>query len=218
MPISLLIADEHEVVRVGIKSMLAKSGIKVTAEATTGKEAVRLTKKHGPDVALFGIRMPEGDGLNTLGRIMLDQPDQPALMFSSYDNPAHVARAVALGANGFLHTTVTREKLVEAIRTAAAGQNTWTREGLWRVSGALATPRYSGDIEVSLTNREFEVLTHICDGLTNKEIALELEISCETVKEHVQHTLRGRSNAGRCVGRAEGFGVDSSLPAQGCVF
>ncbi len=190
MPISLLIADEHEVVRVGIKSMLAKSGIKVVAEATTGKEAVRLTKKHKPDVAMLGVRMPEGDGLNTLGRIMLDLPEQPMLMFSSYDNPSHVARAVALGANGFLHTTVTREELVEAIRTAAAGQNTWTREGLRRVSGSLATPRRSVDIDVSLTNREFDVLKHISDGLTNKEIASELGISYETVKEHVQHTLR----------------------------
>ncbi len=190
MPISLLIADEHEVVRAGIKSMLANSGIKVIAEATTGKEAVRLTKKHKPDVAMLGVRMPDGDGLNTLGRIGLDLPEQPVLMFSSYDNPSHVARAVALGANGFLQTTVTREELVEAIRTAATGQNTWTREGLRRVSGSLSTPRHWGDIEVSLTNREFDVLKHICDGLTNKEIALELGISYETVKEHVQHTLR----------------------------
>ena len=190
MPVSLLIADEHEVVRAGIRSMLANSGIKVIAEATTGKEAVRLTKKHKPDAALLGIRMPDGDGLNTLGRIRLDLPEQPVLMFSSYDNPSHVARAVALGANGFLQKTATREELVEAIRTAAAGKNTWTREGLRRVSGSLATPRHSGDIEVSLTGRQFDVLKHICDGLTNNEIALELEISYETVKEHIQHILR----------------------------
>jgi len=190
MPVSLLIADEHEVVRAGIRSMLAKSGIKVVAEATTGKEAVQLTKKHKPDVALLGVRMPDGDGLNTLGRIRLDLPEQPVLMFSSYDNPSHIAHAVALGANGFLQKTATREELVEAIRTAAAGQNTWTREGLRRVSGSLATPRHSGDIEVSLTGRQFDVLKHICDGSTNKEIALELGISYETVREHVQHTLR----------------------------
>jgi DNA-binding NarL/FixJ family response regulator len=141
-------------------------------------------------VALLGVRMPDGDGLNTLGRIKLDLPEQPVLMFSTLDNPSHAARAVALDANGFLHTTATREELVEAIRTAAAGKNTWTREGLRRVSGSLATPRHSGDIEVSLTNREFDVLKHICDGSTNKEIALELGISYETVKEHVQHVLR----------------------------
>ena len=190
MPISLLIAYEHEVVRAGIRSMLAKSGIKVVAEATTGKEAVRLTKKHKPDVALLGIRMPDGDGLNTLGRIRLDLPEQPGWIFSSYDNQSPVPRAVALGANGFLQTTVTREELVEAIRTAATGQNTWTREGLRRVSGSLSTPRHWGDIEVSLTNREFDGSKHLCDGLTTKQIALELGISHEPVREHVQHQLQ----------------------------
>ncbi len=190
MPIKLLIADKHEIVRAGIESMLANSGIKVIAEAATGKEAVRLTKKHKPDVAMFGIRMPEGDGLNTLGRVKLDLPDQSVLIFSCFDNPSHVARAVALGANGFLHATVSREMLVETIRTAAAGKNTWTRQGLRRVSRSLLTPRFSVDVDVSLTNREFDVLKHICDGLTNKEIALELGISYETVKEHVQNTLR----------------------------
>ncbi len=190
MPIKLLIADDHEVVRAGIKSMLANSGIKVIAEATSGKEAVRMTIKHKPDVAMFDIRMPDGDGLNALGRVKLDLPDQPVLMYSSYDNPSHVARAVALGANGFVHKTVTRERLIDAIRTVAAGENAWTREELRRVAGALATPRYSGDIEIPLTNRECEVLTEICNGSTNKEIAEVLTISYETVKEHVQHTLR----------------------------
>ena len=121
MPIKLLIADDHEVVRAGIKSMLANSGVKVIAEATTGQAAVRMTIKHKPDVAMFDIRMPDGDGLNALGRVRLELPDQPVLMYSSYDNPSHVARAVALGANGFLHKTVSRERLIAAIRTAAAG-------------------------------------------------------------------------------------------------
>ena len=190
MPISLLIADEHEVVRAGIKSVLADTDITVVAEAATGKEAVKLTLKHKPDVAMFDIRMPDGDGLQALGRVKLDLPDQPVLLFSSYDNPVYVARAVALGANGFILKTATRDVLIDSIRTAAAGQNTWTREALRRVSGALATPRHAIDIESPLTDRELEVLTHLCNGSTNKEIALELEISYETVKEHVQHTLR----------------------------
>ncbi len=190
MPIKLLIADDHEVVRAGIKSMLANSGIKVIAEATTGQAAVRLTIKHKPDVAMFDIRMPDGDGLNALGRVRLDLPDQPVLMYSSYDNPSHVARAVALGANGFVHKTVMRGDLIDVIRAVATGENVWTREELRRVAVALATPRYSGDTEIPLTNREYDVLTEICNGSTNKEIADVLKISYETVKEHVQHTLR----------------------------
>ncbi len=95
-----------------------------------------------------------------------------------------------LGADGFLHTTVTREHLVEALRTAAAGESVWTREELHRASRSLSTPQYSGDIEVSLTTRGIEVLTYICAGSTNDEIAEALNVSVETAKDHVQHTLR----------------------------
>jgi DNA-binding NarL/FixJ family response regulator len=83
-----------------------------------------------------------------------------------------------------------REELLKAIRSAAAGENSWTRDELRRVTGALATPRLNADVEVPLTQRESEVLRQLALGLTNKEIALALHISYETVKEHVQHILR----------------------------
>jgi DNA-binding NarL/FixJ family response regulator len=139
---------------------------------------------------LLDIRMPEGDGLNALGRIKLDRPEMPVLILSTYDNPTYVARAVALGANGFLLKGTSKDKLIEAIKGAAQGQNVWTRDELRRVTGALATPRLAADVEVPLTQRESEVLRQLAFGLTNKEIALALHISYETVKEHVQHILR----------------------------
>ncbi len=190
MAITMLVADDHEVVRSGVKSLVSGTEIKVVAEAATGEAAVRLTLRHKPDVALVDIRMPEGDGLNTLGRIKLDLPDQPVLMFSTYDNPTYIARAVALGASGYVLKGATRDDLLEAIRTAAAGESAWTREELRRVTGALATPRLSTEVEVPLTQRESEVLRQLAYGLTNKEIAQALHISYETVKEHVQHILR----------------------------
>ena len=191
MPIRLLIADDHEVVRAGIKSLVVGTDVKVIAEASTGEAAVRLTMKHKPDVVMLDVRMPDGDGLNSLGRIKLDRPEQNVLMFSSFDNPMHVARAVAIGANGWISKTATHERLLEAIRTAVDGESTWTREELRSMSGALATPRLSSDdIEVSLTQREGEVLRQLAQGLTNKEIAQRLHISYETIKEHVQNILR----------------------------
>jgi len=190
MPIKILVADDHEMVRMGLKTLLAGTDIKVIAEAATGEAAIRLTLKHEPQVVLLDIRMPEGDGLNALGRIKLERPNMPVLMLSTYDNPTYVARAVALGANGYLLKEASREKLIEAIRSAAQGENVWTREELRRVTGALATPRLTADVEVPLTQRESEVLKQLAYGLTNKEIALALHISYETVKEHVQHVLR----------------------------
>ena len=190
MPIKLLVADDHEVVRVGLKSILTGTDIKIVGEATTGEAALRLALKHNPDVVLMDVRMPDGDGLTALNRIKLDRPTMPVLIWSAFDNPTYVARAVALGANGYVLKSVGREKLLKAIRTAAAGENTWTREELRRVTGALATPRLAGDLEVSLTRRESEVLKQLALGRPNKEIALALKISYETVKEHVQNVLR----------------------------
>jgi DNA-binding NarL/FixJ family response regulator len=186
----LLIADDHEVVRSGLKSLLHGTEIDVVAEAATGEDAVRKTMEFELDVVLLDIRMPKGDGLNALGRIKLERPDLPVLMLSTYDNPTYIARAVALGASGYLLKSAGSENIVTAIRRVAAGENIWTREELRRVTGALATPRLAADVEVPLTQRESEVLRQLALGLTNKEIAQALSISYETVKEHVQHILR----------------------------
>jgi len=190
MGISLLIADDHEVVRWGLASLLADTDIEIIAEASTGEEALKLALKRKPDVVLLDIRMPNGDGLTTLGRIKLDRPEMPVLMLSTYDNPSYIARAVALGAAGYVLKGSSREELIQAIQVAATGDTVWTREELRRVTGALATPRLASEVEVPLTKRESEVLNQLALGLTNKEIAQTLHISYETVKEHVQHILR----------------------------
>jgi len=188
--IRLLIADDHEVVRCGLKSMLAGTEVKVVAEVSTGSAAVKYAIENEVDVVLMDIRMPDGDGLTALGRIKLDKPDMPVLVLSTFDNPTYVARAVALGAAGYLLKGCTREALLAGIRTAASGESAWTRDELRRVTGALAVPRLTADVEVPLTQRENEVLCQLAYGLTNKEIANTLHISYETVKEHVQHVLR----------------------------
>ena len=187
--IRLLIADDHEVVRSGLKSLLAGTEIRVIAEAATGQAAVKYALANEVDVVLLDVRMPDSDGLTVLGRIKLDKPDLPVVMLSAFDNPTYIARAVALGASGYLLKGCTRDELLNAIKVAAAGENAWTRDGLRRVTGALATPRLAADVEVPLTQRESEVLRQMANGLTNKQIAETLHISYETVKEHVQHIL-----------------------------
>lgn len=190
MSIRLLIADDHEVVRWGVRNLVEGTDIGVIGEACTGEEAVQKTAELQPDVVLLDIRIADGDGLKTLGRIKLEHPEMPVLVFSAYDNPTYVARAVALGAVGYVLKGASREELLGALRKAANGEDAWTREELRRVTGALATPRLAADVEVPLTQRESEVLRQLALGLTNKEIAQALHISYETVKEHVQHILR----------------------------
>ncbi|MEM7475526.1 MAG: response regulator transcription factor [Planctomycetota bacterium] len=186
----LLVADDHQVVRLGLKNVLEGSGFEVIAEATAGEEVFNLVRDHKPDLVLLDVRMPGGDGLHVLGRLKLDYPHLPVVLFSTYDNPTYVARAVALGASGYVLKHDSRDRLIQSLESAIRGDSAWTREELRRVTGALATPRVVSDVEVPLTQRESEVLRQLANGLTNKEIALALGISYETVKEHVQHILR----------------------------
>ncbi|MEM6469788.1 MAG: response regulator transcription factor [Planctomycetota bacterium] len=186
----LLIVDDHLVIRMGLKAMLEGTDLEVATEATNAAEAIAAVENSVPDCVLLDIRMEGGDGLNTLGRLKLDYVDLPIVLYSAYDNPTYIARAVALGAAGFVLKSAPRERLVEALNMACNGESAWTREELRRVTGALATPRLSQDLDVPLTHRESEVLRQMAQGLTNKEIAKMLGISYETVKEHVQHILR----------------------------
>jgi len=198
MPVRLLIADDHVVVRAGLKSLLAGvRDIEIVAEAADGDEALRLARRHRPDVVMLDVRMPGVDGLTVLAQLRSELPAVAVVMLSSYDNPTYVARAVALGAAGYLLKNATRDEIIAAIRRAAAGESLWSREGLRRVTGALSTPRAAAELDAPLTKRECEVLKQLALGLSNKEIAQALDISYETVKEHVQHILRKLAVADR---------------------
>jgi len=190
MTIRVLLADDHEVVRGGLKSLFQDTEIKVVGEASNGEETLRVAAETDVDLVILDVRMPDLDGLNVLGRLKLDYPDLPVLMLSAYSNPTYVARAVALGASGYMLKDIDRDRLLDLVRRSAAGESLWTRQELRRISGALSTPRLSADVEFPLTRRENEVLLQLALGRTNKEIAPELDISYETVKEHVQHILR----------------------------
>jgi len=189
MTVKLLIADDHEVVRSGLVSLLANSDINVVAMAASGAEAVRLAREHLPDVALLDIRMSDGDGLTALEQIHRELPNTRVVMLSAYDNPTYMARAHAMGASDYLLKGSGREQLLATIHAVMAGNQPSIHGELHRVAGTMAM-RQKTDDEASLTQRETQVLRHLALGLSNKEIGTSLSISVETVKEHVQHLLR----------------------------
>ena len=142
MTIKLLVVDDHEVVRSGLKTLLNGTDIKIVGEASTGEQAVRLAIKHEPDVVLMDIRMPEGDGLNALGRIKLDRPNMPILMFSTYDNPTYVARAVALPPDPGINASITSGSVMR--RRAIASISAASSVSFNRFSAAPIAPEASG--------------------------------------------------------------------------
>jgi len=181
MKTKVIVADYREVIRAGLRGFLSRTQVEVVAEAASGKETVRLVRSHEPDVLVLGCLSDE-PGLSTLNHIRTKGPQVPVLMCGYDDNPTYEARSLALGAAGCFSLGFSRAELLSAIREAAAGGNAWSREQLRRYTGA---PEVPAEMEVRLTPREREVLRQLSFGLPNREIGLLLDISVETVKEHV---------------------------------
>ena len=190
MTYKILFVDDHEIVRLGLRQMFQGTDLEIADEAQSLEEGFNKFAAGKYDLVMVDVRLPGGDGLQLLGRVKTHTPSQPVLIFSAYENPTYVARAVALGANGFILKTDEEDRILDAALRTAKGENIWSRDELRRVTGSLATMRVGTESEIPLTQREGEVLKQLANGLTNKEIAQSLGISYETVKEHVQHILR----------------------------
>ena len=190
MPVRLLICDDHEVIRTGLACLLAGTDIQIVAEAANGKDAIKAALKDKPDVILLDIRMPDGDGLSTLEKLRAKIPESRVVMLSTYDNPTYIARAVALGACDYVLKGSPRDDIIATIVAAAAGESPSRSGEMKRIAAAMKVRQVIDDDDVPLTQRETQVLRHVALGLSNKEIGRSLEISVETVKEHVQNILR----------------------------
>lgn len=196
--ISLIIADDHELVRDGIRARLEnEDGIKIIGEADDGKVAVELAKELLPDLVMLDINMPDTNGLEALTEIRNQKLDCYVLILSLYDNQEYVRRAAAQGANGYLLKDVSQEEMVRAIRIASSG-------GFY-VSESLASSLK--DIEqrndpYNLTDRETEVLAAIAAGKMNKQIGWELNISTRTVESH-RSAIRQKTGGGNAAALAK---------------
>ena len=187
--IRVFVVDDHPAVLAGLHQLLTSAGMNVVGEATTIAVARQALAKTECDVVILDVRFPDGSGFELLEYLRLTFPKIPVLIFSGFDNPKYMSQAITGAAAGYILKLAPVTTLIEAIRKVVAGETYWTREDVRRTSVALSAPRLSADVEAPLTLREAEVLREVVRGRTNKEIAQNLKISYETVKEHVQHVL-----------------------------
>lgn len=189
MPIQILLVDDHEVVRIGLRHSLSSGDILSISEAGNATTGMQVFKSNKFDLVMLDTKLPDGDGFQLLSKIKHERPSQNSLIISAHDNPSYLAKAVAFGANGFLLKSDPISRIADSIMRAAVGEAVWTKEEMRRIAGGIANLQ-NNDLEIPLTARECEVLQQLSNGLTNKKIALALGISYETVKEHVQNILR----------------------------
>jgi len=185
MSIRVLLADDHQVVRVGLHAMLDPSpDIEVVGDAGDGAQAIALVCGLDPDVVLMDLRMPEIDGVAAIARLREVAPDVAVLVLTTYDTDADIVRAIEAGATGYLLKDATRDELLGAIRSAAAGRSALAPTVASRLVARMAAPARS-----ALSAREIEVLELVALGRTNKEIARILHLSEATVKTHLVHSF-----------------------------
>jgi DNA-binding NarL/FixJ family response regulator len=187
-PIRVMLADDHAVVRQGIRRFLEEDpAIEVVAEASDGAEAVRLVEEHRPDVAVLDIRMPEVTGVEATRRIKQNLPDTRILILTAYDDDPYVFALLEAGADGYVLKTASADELIEAVRTVYRGQSALSPEVASKVVQQATGRRPAGaaDQIEPLTPREIDVLRLVARGMTNREAGRELGISHRTVQGHL---------------------------------
>jgi len=186
MTIRILIVDDHQVVRQGLRMFLSlDSNLEIVAEAANGREALGLTRQLKPDVVLMDLIMPEMDGIQATEAIRREMPETEVIALTSVLEDSAVVGAIKAGAIGYLLKDTRAEELCRAITDAAAGQVQLSPQAAARLMREVRAPENPD----SLTGRETDVLRLLAEGKTNKEIAAQLHIGETTVKTHISSIL-----------------------------
>lgn len=192
-PVRLLLVDDHEMVRVGLRAMLEQSGeVVVVGEAGTAADAVAEAVRLNPDLVLMDVRLPDGSGAEACSDIRNVCPDIRVLFLTSFADDLAVMTTVSGGAQGYILKEISREALIRAIKTVADGHSildpSVTKPILARMRAVAVEP--TGPEKESLSSQERRVLALVAEGKTNKEIAAELNLSDKTVKNYLSHAFQ----------------------------
>lgn len=188
--VRILIADDHAIVRQGLKQIVSEtSDMAITGEASTGEDLLDLVRSQGADVVLLDLAMPGRGGIDTLRQLKKEKPELPVLILSIYPEDQYAVRALRNGASGYLTKEAAPDELVEAIRKAAQGRKYVSVT----LAERLALDLESGTEELphqALSNREYQVMLMLSSGRTVSEIAEELALSVKTISTNRARLLR----------------------------
>ena len=184
-PVRVVLADDHQVVRRGIRDFLIEGGIEVIAEAEDGEQALQLIIQHQPDVAVLDIQMPRRSGIEVARLVREENLPVGLLVLTAYDDDPFVLAALEAGVNGYVLKTADAEEIVRAVYAVYEGKSVLDPAVVSKVMQAIITPSSPQPYE-PLTERELEVLAAAARGLTNKAIGISLGISDRTVQGHLR--------------------------------
>ncbi len=180
--IQVLIVDDHFLLRIGLANSLnVENDMACIAEARTGAEAIELYRKHQPDIVLMDLRLPDMNGVDTTSKLRSEFPDATVIVISTFDGEEDIYRALQAGARSYVPKSASRDELLQIIRNVHDGKHS--------LPGIVATRLAERMQRRELTDREHEVLRLVVEGMTNKQIAVELHITEVTVKLHVSNIL-----------------------------
>jgi len=195
MPIHIILTEDHQILRDGVKSLIASENIKITGEASTGAELMKLLEGEKPDIILMDISLPDTSGIELTRLISERFPEIKVLILSMYTDESFISQAIKSGAKGYLHKNTTREEMLIAIDTVYSG-NDFYSDNISKIilktyieKAKLNAEEILNPHEI-LSKREIEILTMFAEGFINKEIADKLFISIRTVESHKNHIMQ----------------------------
>jgi two-component system response regulator DevR len=213
-PTTLLVVDDHEVVRQGLVALLdRRAGFQVVAEAGTAAEAVEQARRFRPNLVVMDIRLPDGSGIEACRDIRSELPETRVVMLTSYPDEDAVLAAIVAGASGYLLKQVRARDLVAALETVAAGGSLLDPAVTGKVLERMRRIATDDDELAALTQQERKILALVAEGKTNKEIAADVFLSDKTVKNYVSSilaklNLERRAQAAAYVARMKGHVTD----------